>query len=367
MGQAAGRLSAEAMLDAARAARPARSDGRQHRRRRRGGRSDERRVGRAVRRRTRSSPSAARRTGSPTRSRRSCPSGIASGSCSRSPRRKSSASELGEDQSFSELWGSVEGMLTSYSDESFVSTEYGARAVERPDARGRRSKGTSDDPPERVTAWLTTVSDGALRGLDHHLLLDLLVIEADPLRWRDIAQTVVTHADDLVRVGYFDQALAARRGGRRSGGAPAPSGSRTARAALEQFGRGVDDEARDRVPPQHRRRRLRAVQAAVPRDGDRGDHAARRGPVERTGRAVAPAAARHPDRVRRAGTRVGAAADELAQLGGPPDGRVPAARVRRHRRTEGAHPAPDRHRAAGPARGDPGAGAQRQRRSVGRS
>ena len=51
----------------------------------------------------------------------------------------------------------------------------------------------------------TTVSDSALRGLDHQLLLDLLVIDRTA-RWRDIAQTVVLHADDLVRVGHFDQA-----------------------------------------------------------------------------------------------------------------------------------------------------------------
>jgi hypothetical protein len=86
-----------------------------------------------------------------------------------------------------------------------VSTEYG-RELSNARTRAVTVEGTSDDPPERVAAWLATVGDAALRGLDHYLLLDLLVIEADPLRWRDIAQTVVTHADDLVRVGYFDQA-----------------------------------------------------------------------------------------------------------------------------------------------------------------
>jgi hypothetical protein len=37
-------------------------------------------------------------------------------------------------------------------------------------------------------------------------LLDLLAIETDALRWRDIADAVGGHADDLVRVGFFDQA-----------------------------------------------------------------------------------------------------------------------------------------------------------------
>jgi hypothetical protein len=146
------------------------------------------------------------------------------------------ASELGQDQSFSELWGNVEGMLTSYSDASFVSSEYG-RELSNARDRAVTVEGTSDDPPERVASWLATVSDGALRGLDHHLLLDLLVIEADPLRWRDIAQTVVTHADDLVRVGYFDQAwqLAQAVVDQAAGQAARQP---HARAALEQFGRG---------------------------------------------------------------------------------------------------------------------------------
>jgi hypothetical protein len=42
----------------------------------------------------------------------------------------------------------------------------------------------TDDPPERVTSWLATVGDSALRGLDVQLLIDLLAIEADPARWR---------------------------------------------------------------------------------------------------------------------------------------------------------------------------------------
>ena len=51
------------------------------------------------------------------------------------------------------------------------------------------------------------MTDAALRDLDSLLLADLLRIEEDGARWRDIAETVITHAEDLVRVGYFDQAL----------------------------------------------------------------------------------------------------------------------------------------------------------------
>ena len=146
------------------------------------------------------------------------------------------ASALGQEASFSELWGRVEGMLTSYSDESYVSTDYG-RELTTARARAVDVERVSDDPPERVAGWLATVSDSALRTLDHQMLLDLLAIEEDPLRWRDIAQTVIAHADDLVRVGYFDPAwqLAEAVVDR---AAERPDREPHARSALERFGRG---------------------------------------------------------------------------------------------------------------------------------
>src|SRR6478736_3348844 len=93
--------------------------------------------------------------------------------------------------------------------------------------------------PERSTSSgrVTIRPSASLRGLDQQLLMDLLSIEEDPHRWRDVAQTVVAHADDLVRVGYFDQAweLAEAIADR---SASHPDRQPHARAALEQFGRG---------------------------------------------------------------------------------------------------------------------------------
>jgi hypothetical protein len=148
-----------------------------------------------------------------------------------------SASELGEDQAFPELWSRVEGMLTSYSDENFVSSDYG-RELASARSRAVTVEATSDDPPERIAAWLATVGDGALRGLDHQLLRDLLVVETDPLRWRDVAQTIAGHADDLVRVGYFDQAWQLAEAIIEQAAADPERGPH-ARAALERFGRGA--------------------------------------------------------------------------------------------------------------------------------
>ncbi len=144
-------------------------------------------------------------------------------------------SDAAEDQTFPELWERVEGMLTSYSDESFVSSAYG-RELAGARTRAVMVEAISDDSPERIAAWLATVDDGALRGLDHQLLLDLLVIETDALRWRDIAQTVAAHADDLVRAGGFDHAwqLIETVIGQGSGIERQPH----ARAALERFAGG---------------------------------------------------------------------------------------------------------------------------------
>ena len=114
-------------------------------------------------------------------------------------------SPLAAETTFEELWGRVESMVTSYSDESYVSDAYG-RELWQAQNKAIEVEQTSDDPPERVSTWLATVNDAALRGLDHQLLLDLLVIERDLPRWRDIAETAAAHAEDLVRVGYFDQA-----------------------------------------------------------------------------------------------------------------------------------------------------------------
>src|SRR5207253_969372 len=78
----------------------------------------------------------------------------------------------------------------------------------------------------------------ALRSLDHQLLVDLLAIEAEAPRWRDIAETAIVHAEDLVKVGYFEQAwqLAEAVVRESTGRADRQPHART---ALAQFGQGA--------------------------------------------------------------------------------------------------------------------------------
>ncbi|HTM25526.1 MAG TPA: HEAT repeat domain-containing protein [Vicinamibacterales bacterium] len=147
------------------------------------------------------------------------------------------ASELGaQEDAFADLWGRVESMLTSYSDEKFVSDTY-ARELSGARDRAVDVEAASDDPPERLAAWLSTVADAALRHLDNQLLLDLVRIEEDTPRWRDIADTVIGHAEDLVRVGYFDQALALAESVVTEG-ARLPARERAAHDILARLGRG---------------------------------------------------------------------------------------------------------------------------------
>jgi HEAT repeat protein len=146
-------------------------------------------------------------------------------------------SQLGQEDTFTQLWQGVETMLTSYSDEDFVSGAY-ARELSNARSQAVEVERTSDDPPERIAEWLSTVSDGSLRQLDHELLMDLLAIETDPLRWRDVAEAVLTHADDLIRAGQADQAwqlaeAVVEHADRDPGRQP------QAASVLERFGRGA--------------------------------------------------------------------------------------------------------------------------------
>jgi HEAT repeats/PBS lyase HEAT-like repeat len=115
------------------------------------------------------------------------------------------ASDLGRQDAFEQIWSNVETMLTSYSDESYVSAEY-ARELSRARGRAVDVEKTSDDPPERVAAWVATVSDAAIRGLDAQLLQDLLTVEQDDAKWRDVAETVAAYIDDMARIGQIDTA-----------------------------------------------------------------------------------------------------------------------------------------------------------------
>jgi HEAT repeat protein/PBS lyase HEAT-like repeat-containing protein len=112
---------------------------------------------------------------------------------------------LGRAAGFDSLWNNVSEMLTSYSDSSFVSDEYG-RELSSARTQAIEVERVSDDPPDRINAWLGTVAISAVRALDLTLLLDLLRIEQDAVRWRDLMRPIVAQIEDQLLVGDFEAA-----------------------------------------------------------------------------------------------------------------------------------------------------------------
>ena len=117
-------------------------------------------------------------------------------------------SPLGSTDGFETVWNHVaQKLLTSYSDASFITTDY-ARELSSARAHAMEVERVSDDPPERVSAWLGTIATSAVRSLDLLLILDLLKIEEDDERWGQLMTPVVALLDDFLLVGDFDSALA---------------------------------------------------------------------------------------------------------------------------------------------------------------
>jgi hypothetical protein len=118
-----------------------------------------------------------------------------------------SASPMGSTEGFEQVWDHVAGkLLKSYEDKPFVGDEYG-RELSGARTKAIEVEQVSDDPPERLSAWLQTVATSALRSLDLTLLLDLLRIEQNEERWGELMAPVVSLLEDLLMVGDFDAAL----------------------------------------------------------------------------------------------------------------------------------------------------------------
>ncbi len=122
-------------------------------------------------------------------------------------REDAAASPLGSTEGFESVWNHVaEKLLTSYSDETFVSDEYG-RELSGSRTKAVEVERVSDDPPERIGVWLGTIATTALRALDLTLVLDLLSIEPDDVKWGDLMKPVIGLLEDLLLVGDFDAAI----------------------------------------------------------------------------------------------------------------------------------------------------------------
>lgn len=116
------------------------------------------------------------------------------------------ASAAAGDAGFEERWqGVAERLLTQYSDESYVSDTY-ARELGMARAQAIQIEQLNEDPPERVAAWLGTVSTTELRRLDLTLMLDLLHLEQEPKRRAALSTPLLMLLEDLFLVGDFEAA-----------------------------------------------------------------------------------------------------------------------------------------------------------------
>jgi HEAT repeat protein len=117
-------------------------------------------------------------------------------------RAEAEQSEFGTDPRFPEVWQSAVTIL-NYSDKSFVSSDY-SRELSAARAQAIEVERLSDDPPERIAAWLGSVSESAVRDLDLLLTLDLMRVETEPDNWIGVAGVAVREIERRTIVGDVD-------------------------------------------------------------------------------------------------------------------------------------------------------------------
>lgn len=122
-------------------------------------------------------------------------------------RREAEALPIGGQPGFPEIWQSAAELLTSYSDSRYVSDEYG-RELSTARSHAIEVERVSDDPPERVSSWLATVSDDQVPRLDHQVLLDLLAIETRPEARVKVLESAVADIEQQVVAGNIRFAYA---------------------------------------------------------------------------------------------------------------------------------------------------------------
>ena len=114
-------------------------------------------------------------------------------------RLEAEQTEFGSDPRFPEVWQSAVTIL-NYSDKSYVSSEY-ARELSSARAQAVEVERLSDDPPERIAAWLASVSEASVRELNLLLTLDLMRVETDPQNWAGVADLAVREVERRALLG----------------------------------------------------------------------------------------------------------------------------------------------------------------------
>jgi hypothetical protein len=112
---------------------------------------------------------------------------------------------IGRQPEFPELWKSAAEMMTTYSDSQYVSDEYG-RELATARVHAVEIEQLADDPPDRIMAWLTTISSDAIRQHEHQVLLDLLAIETRTAAWNQVLESAAKSIEQYTLTGHLELA-----------------------------------------------------------------------------------------------------------------------------------------------------------------
>ncbi len=112
---------------------------------------------------------------------------------------------VAQNPGFDDLWSQTKDLLLQYSDEDWVADAY-ASDLTRLQGEAVDLELFNPDPPERVSAWLATVSDRAQRALDGVVLGDLVRLELGQPAWRTLVEMAMTWVDGMVQRGDFEAA-----------------------------------------------------------------------------------------------------------------------------------------------------------------
>lgn len=110
------------------------------------------------------------------------------------------AGPMGREPNFSDLWKQAADILSSYTDEKYISEDY-ARDLSQARLVAVEMDKIGDDPAERIAAWVATVSDEQVRRLDQQVLGDLIIVESRPDEWRKVLTLGLARIEQLVLVG----------------------------------------------------------------------------------------------------------------------------------------------------------------------
>lgn len=143
------------------------------------------------------------------------------------------------DTGLEHVWSSSLDLLMSYSDKPFVSEEY-ARELSSARAQALEVERVSDDPPERLQAWRSTISEREVRELDARVALDLLAVERRPDVWKDVVDLALERVDRLLAAGELTLAAQvvdaiAAKAGERGSPVQAMAAAALARLAGDRF------------------------------------------------------------------------------------------------------------------------------------